>query len=92
MIVGQSATNALDKNDTRHIGDRIKESIEAIFNDTYQAFDRMIDKTKEDPKEAKARLDLKKQIDSIQADFDAARLDFEAIKAKYAGPVIKTED
>lgn len=90
-VVRKSASKALAENDTRHLDGGIVQTIKEIFSDTYDAFDRMIDKTIEDPKEAKARLDLKSHIDVIQRDFDAACQDLERVKAKYAEPVIKIE-
>lgn len=81
-IVEQKAIKALVKNDANHIKNRVKKSLDEIFEQTYDALDRMIDKTVEDPKEAKARLDLKAKIDDIQTEYDLAKLELQTIKQR----------
>ncbi|KAK4963177.1 hypothetical protein LTR10_000805 [Elasticomyces elasticus] len=84
--VEKALTKALLKNDAKHMqtGDEsVTEQVEAIFESVWNAMDRLIDKTVEDPKERQARETLQAVAKQLEEEFKVAREMLTSVKERY---------
>ncbi|KAK3112459.1 hypothetical protein LTR53_011253 [Teratosphaeriaceae sp. CCFEE 6253] len=84
--VERALTAALIKNDAKHVKDGV-ESIEGlardIFTSLYNAFDRLVDKTVEDPRERRAREALQEELLTLEEWYEEAGQKLEEVKERY---------
>ncbi|KAK3672927.1 hypothetical protein LTR78_007280 [Recurvomyces mirabilis] len=83
ITVEHRLAKALRKNDEKHVRATIKDKTTAIFESLYGSFDRLIDKTVEDPREKRARQDLMKVLPALEKSYKEAVKTLEQVKAKY---------
>ncbi|KAK5688135.1 hypothetical protein LTS10_000113 [Elasticomyces elasticus] len=84
--VEKALTKALLKNDAKHMQtgeESVTEQVEAIFESVWNAMDRLIDKTVEDPKERQAREALQAVAKQLEEEFTVAREMLTSVKERY---------
>ncbi|TKA66048.1 hypothetical protein B0A55_09639 [Friedmanniomyces simplex] len=85
--VERSLTHALIKNDAKHTSagkESVKKRVQAIFKSLYSSFDRLIDKTVENPQERVAREALQEVLGDLEEEYRVATDILRETKGKYA--------
>ncbi|KAK5730408.1 hypothetical protein LTR15_000345 [Elasticomyces elasticus] len=84
--VERSLMSALIKNNAKHMSadkESVMKRVGSIFSSLYQSFDRLIDKTVEDPKERQAREALQAVAKQLEEEFTVAREMLTSVKERY---------
>ncbi|KAK4898528.1 hypothetical protein LTR49_027814 [Elasticomyces elasticus] len=84
--VARSLLTALNQNDASHtrVGEQcIQQRVRTMFNDIGNSFERLIDKTIEDPRETRARQALQAMLPGLEEDFRNAIDMLNQIKGRF---------
>lgn len=80
---GEAAVRSLKMCGHKHLSQIISSRLLMILDETHEAFDMMIDKAKENPREKIARKRLKKCLKPLQAQLKEAQGNLATLIAKH---------